>query len=206
MQNLIQSEIQKLATLLTQLQNDSHLQKIVEDIAKHCVQALRQGNKILFVGNGGSAADSQHLAAEFVSRLRYDRPGLSAIALTTDTSTLTAIGNDYSYENLFSRQIEAIGQPGDVLIAISTSGKSPNILKALDAARTKQITTVGFTGMQAPMMAERCDFVLNIPSRETPKIQECHILFGHIICLLVEDAIFGEQYDPMRKTAVEAVK
>jgi D-sedoheptulose 7-phosphate isomerase len=119
--------------------------------------------------------------------------------LTTDTSALTAIGNDYSFENLFSRQVEAIGQAGDVLIGITTSGKSPNILKALDVARAKGMTTIGFTGKSAPLLAERCDFVLNVPSAETPKIQECHIMLGHIVCALIEEDIFGAEYNPRRK-------
>ena len=181
MYNRIQDEIQKLSSILLQIQQDHLLLQTIEKIAHACTRALTQGKKILFAGNGGSAADSQHLAAELVSRLNYNRPCLAAIALTTDTSALTAIGNDYAFENIFSRQVEALGQQGDVLIGISTSGKSPNILKALEIARSKQMMTIGFTGMQAPMMAERCDFVVNIPSRETPKIQECHIMFGHII-------------------------
>jgi len=203
MHNMIHDEIQKLSSLLLQIQNDHQLLQTIEKIAEDCTHALRQGKKILFAGNGGSAADSQHLAAELVSRLNYNRPGLAAIALTTDTSALTAIGNDYSFENIFSRQIESLGQAGDVLIGISTSGKSPNILKALDVARSKEMITIGFTGMHAPMMVERCDSVVNIPSKETPKIQECHIMFGHIICALIEDALFGAEYDPARKPKAE---
>jgi len=200
MHHLINDEITKLSTLLTQIQNDTVLLKTVQLIADECVAALQSGKKILFAGNGGSAADSQHLAAELVSRLRYNRPGLASIALTTDTSALTAIGNDYAFENIFSRQVESIGQAGDILIGISTSGKSPNILKAFEAARAKDMKTIGFTGAQAPMMAERCDIVLNVPHRETPKIQECHIMFGHIICAIIEDVIYGAEYDPIRKT------
>lgn len=200
MHNLITDEIKKLSTLLTQIQSDTVLLNNAQRIADECVAALKRGNKILFAGNGGSAADSQHLAAELVSRLRYNRPGLAAIALTTDTSALTAIGNDYAFENIFSRQVESIGQAGDVFIGISTSGKSPNILKAFEAAQAKNIKTIGFTGAQAPLMSECCDIVLNIPHRETPKIQECHIMFGHIICAIIEDVIYGAEYDPMRKT------
>lgn len=199
MHYLIQQEVQKLADVIQLIQKDHALLQTVEAIAQRCVTALQQGKKILFAGNGGSAADSQHLAAELVSRLRYNRPGLASIALTTDTSALTAIGNDYAFENIFSRQVESIGQPGDILIGISTSGKSPNILKALDAARVRQMTTIGFAGMQSPLMAERCDLVMNVPASETPKIQECHILFGHIICAIIEDVIFGAEYDPMRQ-------
>lgn len=203
MHNLIQDEIKKLSAVLLQIQNDSNLLKTVDAIAQHCTQVLRRGHKILLAGNGGSAADAQHLSAEFISRLRFDRPGLCAIALTTDTSTMTAIGNDYSFERIFARQVEAIGQPGDVFIGISTSGKSPNVLRAFEAAREKDISTIGFTGASAPMMTERCDYVLNIPSREIPKIQECHIMLGHIVCAIVEDQIFGAQYDPMRKQKEE---
>lgn len=205
MQSFIQQEIQKLATILLQIQNDHHLLKTLENMALCCTEALKNGKKILFVGNGGSAADAQHLAAELVSRLRYNRPGLAAIALTTDTSALTAIGNDYSFETIFSRQVESIGQAGDVLIGISTSGKSPNVLRALETARFKQMTTLGLTGQSAPLMAERCDLVANIPATETAKIQECHIMFGHIICGLIEDALFGAEYDPLKQTAKEAI-
>lgn len=199
MHPLIQQEISKTRSVVTMIENDLALQQTVENIATCCVAALRNGGKILFAGNGGSAADSQHLAAELVSRLRYDRPALASVALTTDTSALTAIGNDYSFENLFSRQVNAIGSKGDVLIGISTSGKSPNILKALDAARAKGITTIGFSGQSAPLMAERCDWLMSVPSRETAKIQECHIMLGHIICALIEEEIFGEQYNPARQ-------
>jgi D-sedoheptulose 7-phosphate isomerase len=199
MLDYIKKEIQKTVSVMQQIETDSALLETVQLIAQECVNALRNGGKILFAGNGGSAADSQHMAAELVSRLCYDRPGLAAIALTTDTSALTAIGNDYSFESLFSRQVDAIGQAGDVLIGISTSGKSPNILKALDAARAKGIKAIGFTGKTAPLMAERCDFVLNVPSPETPKIQEGHILLGHIICSLIEEEIFGAEYNPKRK-------
>jgi D-sedoheptulose 7-phosphate isomerase len=203
MHQLIQTEINKLSTLLLQMQQDAALLNTVQAIADTCIDALQQGKKILFAGNGGSAADSQHLAAELVSRLRYNRPGLASIALTTDTSALTAIGNDYAFDHIFARQIEAIGQAGDVFIGISTSGKSPNILKAFDAARKKGLITIGFAGASAPLMTERCQFVMNIPAKETPKIQECHIMFGHIICAIIEDVIFGAEYDPMRQKAAD---
>ncbi|MCC2666943.1 MAG: gmhA 2 [Gammaproteobacteria bacterium] len=196
MQNAIQKHIQKTQTVIQKILEDELLLSNVEKIARTCVTALRSGHKVLFVGNGGSAADSQHLAAELVSRLGYDRPAMAAIALTTDTSALTAIGNDYAFETIFSRQIEALGQPGDVLIAISTSGKSKNILKALETARTKKIVTIGFTGKAAPLMAEQCDLLLTVPSGETPKIQEGHIVLGHIICALIEEDIYGVDYNP----------
>jgi D-sedoheptulose 7-phosphate isomerase len=204
MQKFIVDEIQKTQLVLAAILQDQTLLETAEKISRQCIHALRQGHKILFAGNGGSAADSQHLAAELVSRLRYDRPGLAAIALTTDTSALTAIGNDYAFENLFARQVEALGQPGDVLIGISTSGKSPNVLRAFEAARQKGILTVGFTRDVAAMMTERCDLTLNIPHQETAKIQECHLLFGHIICALIEEEIFGAEYNPMRTKVVAA--
>ncbi len=195
MQKMLLGEIKKLSSLLATIEQDAALQQTVVAVAQTCVAALQQGKKILFAGNGGSAADSQHLAAELITRLQFDRPGLAAMALTTDTSTLTAISNDYSYERIFARQIECVGQAGDIFFAISTSGKSPNILRALEAARHKHMVTVGLTGMQAPQMALLCDWIINIPSTETPKIQECHIMFGHIICSLIESAIFGAEYD-----------
>lgn len=198
MQTLIKQEIHKTQAMLAAALLDTKLLQTAETIALQCINSLRNGGKILFVGNGGSAADSQHLAAELVSRYRYDRPGLPGIALTTDSSALTAIGNDYAYEKIFSRQIEALGQKGDVLIGISTSGKSANILRAFEAAKAKEIVTVGFTGETAPQMTERCDFVLNIPAKDTAKIQEGHILFGHIICHLIEDAMFGE-FNPAKE-------
>ncbi len=194
MQPFIQNEIHKLSSLLARIQKDDLLLAIIEKVAAECVTALQNGKKILFAGNGGSAADAQHLAAELVVRLNYHRPGLAAIALTTDTSALTAISNDYSFDQVFARQVEALGQPGDIFVGISTSGKSPNILRALDAAHLKQMITIGFTGEHAPFMSECCDWVVNIPSSETAKIQECHILIGHIICGLIENAIFGAEY------------
>jgi D-sedoheptulose 7-phosphate isomerase len=163
----------------------------IETIAERCIAALRSGNKILLAGNGGSAADAQHLAGEFVSKLAFDRPGLAALALTVDTSVLTAIGNDYGYEKLFARQIDALGREGDVFIAISTSGRSPNIKLALAEARRKGVLCVGFTGAKGGDMPELCDICLKIPSDETPKIQEGHIVSGHIICGLVERVMFG---------------
>jgi D-sedoheptulose 7-phosphate isomerase len=160
-------------------------------VARLCVDALRAGGKLLIAGNGGSAADAQHLAAEFVSRFYFDRPGLAAIALTTDTSALTAIGNDYGFERLFSRQVDALGRAGDVFIGISTSGNSPNVLAALAECRTKRLITVGLTGRSGGKMAALCDHCLRMPSTETPKIQEGHIIVGHIICALVEREMFS---------------
>ena len=162
----------------------------VGDIIEVTASAIGNGRKLLLAGNGGSAADAQHLAGEIVSRMNYDRAPAAALALTTDTSVLTAIANDYGYERLFERQILGLGCPGDVFIAISTSGRSPNILRALDAAREQRIITVGFTGRTGGEMPSRCDLCLRAPSDSTPLIQQIHITAGHIICGLVEERLF----------------
>lgn len=172
---------------------DAKLVQTLETVAEACVKSLGQRGKLLFMGNGGSAADSQHLAGEMVSRFAYDRPGLAAVALTVDTSVLTAIGNDYGYELLFSRQVEALGQPGDVLFGFSTSGKSPNILKALRTAREMGLVTVGMTGNRGEAITQLVDHCVEIPSACTPNIQEGHIVVGHIICGLIEASIFPQK-------------
>lgn len=162
-------------------------------ISDICVQALRNGNKIMFCGNGGSAADSQHLAAELVGKLNFDRPPLAAIALTTDTSILTAIGNDYGFEHVFSRQIEALGKPGDVLIAISTSGNSENILRAIHTAKHLDIKVVGKTGNNGGnMLHSGCDIIYQAPSINTQEIQEMHMKIGHAYCGMIEQKMFGK--------------
>jgi D-sedoheptulose 7-phosphate isomerase len=164
--------------------------RAINDIAEVIADALRNGGKLLLAGNGGSAADAQHIAGEMLSRLNYDRAPAAAIALTTDTSVLTAIGNDYGYERVFERQILGLGCPGDALIAISTSGRSPNILRAINAGREKSLTIVGFTGRTGGEMAARCDLCLHAPSESTQLIQQIHITAGHIICGLVEEWLF----------------
>lgn len=153
--------------------------------------ALRAGGKLLFAGNGGSAGDAQHIAGEFVSRLNFDRAPLAALALTVDTSVLTAIGNDYGYERVFERQVLALGRPGDVFVGISTSGRSPNIIRALEAARGIGLHTVGFCGEGETAMTPLCDLTVAAPSRSTPLIQQVHIVAAHAICGLVEEMIFG---------------
>ncbi len=175
---------------LTAMSQDGALHATLAQVAHACIEALRRGNKILFAGNGGSAADAQHLAGELVSRFNYDRPGLPAFALTTDTSVLTAIGNDYGYEHLFARQIEAVGVRGDVFIGISTSGRSPNVLNALRKAREKGLVTVGFTGRKGGDMPPLCDYCLHVPADATPRIQEGHISLGHTLCWLIERTLF----------------
>ncbi|MCB1802587.1 MAG: D-sedoheptulose 7-phosphate isomerase [Gammaproteobacteria bacterium] len=173
------------------LDNDDLLGRI-EHIAALTIDAYRAGNKVLIAGNGGSAADAQHIAAEFVSRFSFDRPALPALALTTDTSILTAIGNDYGYETLFSRQLNANAREKDIFVAISTSGNSPNILHALHTANDLGLVTVGLTGGSGGKMAGLCEHCLVVPSSETPRIQESHIVIGHILCWAVEQALFGK--------------
>ncbi len=161
--------------------------------AQLCVTSLRGEGRVLVAGNGGSAADAQHFAGELVSRFYFDRPALASIALSTDTSILTAIGNDYGYELVFSRQIEANGRAGDVFVAISTSGNSPNILRAIEAAKARGLVVIGLTGDTGGKMASLCDVCLRAPSTSTPRIQECHLVMEHFSCAYIEDAIFGEQ-------------
>jgi D-sedoheptulose 7-phosphate isomerase len=191
LKDFIAGELRKSAAIIDAIVADAAIARSIETVARLCVDALRAGGKLLIAGNGGSAADAQHLAAEFVSRFYFDRPGLAAIALTTDTSALTAIGNDYGFERLFSRQVDALGRAGDVFIGISTSGNSPNVLAALAECRTKRLITVGLTGRSGGKMAALCDHCLRMPSTETPKIQEGHIIVGHIICALVEREMFS---------------
>jgi D-sedoheptulose 7-phosphate isomerase len=173
--------------------DDPAFRRAIDEIAAIISTALTDGRKLLLAGNGGSAADAQHIAGEMLSRFNHDRAPLSALALTTDSSVLTAIGNDYGYERLFERQILGLGCPGDVFVAISTSGRSPNILRAIDAARQKRLVAVGFTGRSGGEMASRCDLCLHAPSDSTPLIQQIHITAGHIICGLVEDRLFPQR-------------
>jgi D-sedoheptulose 7-phosphate isomerase len=165
--------------------------QVIQEIAGCLVECFRQGNKVMICGNGGSAADAQHMVAEFVNRFRMDRAALPAIALTVDTSILTAIGNDSSFEFIFSRQVEALANAGDVLIALSTSGNSPNVLKALDMAHAHGVKAIGFTGEKGrQMMAPKCDLCLVVLSADTPRIQEVHEFLWHAICSMVEQAMF----------------
>lgn len=188
-------------SILTQIKNSIETKQailsnfeIISLIEKSAIivsDAYRNGKKTLLCGNGGSAGDAQHIAGEFVSKFNFDRPGLPSIALTSDTSILTAIGNDYGYHQLFARQIQAYGNEGDVFICISTSGKSRNIIEALKISKDKGIFSIGFTGLSGGQMIDLCDICIKVPSLETPRIQESHILIGHIICCLVEENIFG---------------
>jgi D-sedoheptulose 7-phosphate isomerase len=197
MKKLILEKLANSVFTLQRVMADDALLAAVADAAEVTGKAMLDGHKLMVAGNGGSAADSQHLVAEFVSRLTVDRPAMRAIALTTDTSILTAIGNDYSYDNIFERQIEALGQAGDVFLGISTSGNSRNILKALDLSRKLGITTIGFSGRDGGKMPALCDYNVIIPSEITANIQEAHLALEHIYCHLVEISYFGKSFFSM---------
>ena len=175
------------------LESDEVLDSIYQ-ATKLIIDAYKNGNKTLIAGNGGSAADAQHIAAEFVSRFYFDREALASIALTTDTSILTAIGNDYGFDRVFARQIEANGLKGDIFIAISTSGNSKNIIEAIKVAKAKNLYTVALTGMSGGKIANMCDITIKVPSSSTPRIQESHILIGHIMCEIVEKQLFSKGF------------
>lgn len=190
MSNYICRQIAEAQRVMSAMLTNEGLISVVQNAADACILSLQNGGKILLAGNGGSAADAQHIAGEFVSRFAFDRPGLPAIALTTDSSIVTAIGNDYGYEKLFSRQVQAHGNKGDIFIGYSTSGMSPNIMHAFEEARARQLVCIGLTGNRGGAMLSLCDYLIEIPSSDTPKIQEGHLVVGHIICGLVERAIF----------------
>jgi len=174
---------------------DQDLQAQILKVTQLCIETFKRGGKVLIAGNGGSAADAQHMAAEFVARFEFDRPGLAAIALTTDTSALTAIGNDYGFERLFSRQVEALGRKGDVFIGITTSGNSKNVLKAMEVCAELGVTRVALCGAGGKIK-EMSDVVLSVPSTHTPRIQESHGLIMHIICALCEEGLYGDLKKP----------
>lgn len=188
---MITSQIKESINVKTRILENLILLDLINTVAQKCTEVYTSGKKTLLAGNGGSAADAQHIAGEFVSRFYFDRPGIPSIALTTDTSILTAIGNDYGFERIFARQIESLGVEGDMFIAISTSGNSSNIIQALMSAKKKNLITVGLTGQNGGRMAEFCDYCIKVPSVETPRIQESHILIGHIICSIVENNLFA---------------
>ncbi len=188
-QSLAVARIRDCTSLMQSLLQSSEYLTTVAHVADAMTKCLRSGNKILFFGNGGSAADSQHLAAELNGRFLKERNSLSGWALTTNSSVLTAIGNDYSFDEVFSRQIEGIGRPNDVAFAITTSGNSPNVLRAVEVARERRLVTVGLTGKTGGKLAKAVDRCICIPSNQTPRIQEAHILTGHILCELVEESV-----------------
>lgn len=191
MNNKITNIIQSSIDTKQQILQNSELLSTIEKVVKAVTNAFKSGNRVYFCGNGGSAADAQHLAAEFSGRFYTDRKALPAEALHCNTSYLTAVANDYGYDVVFSRMIDGIGQTGDVLIGLSTSGNSGNIIKAFDVAKEKQMITVAFTGETGGKMKDMVDYLINVPSKDTPRIQESHIMIGHIICQLVEEKYFG---------------
>jgi D-sedoheptulose 7-phosphate isomerase len=189
--NIIQSSID----VKTKILHDDKLLLTVNDCVNVIVNAFEKGNKVLFCGNGGSASDAQHLAAEFSGRFYTDRDALPAEALHCNTSYITAVANDYSYEVIYSRLVKGVGNEGDILVGLSTSGNSKNIVKAFEVAKEKGMTTIAFTGSTGGKLKHHADFLLNVPSDDTPRIQESHITLGHIICQFVEEIFFSDIHD-----------
>jgi len=194
MKDLVRKQLQQSIETMQKVLADDQIHDAVVRAGEITAEAMKSGRKLMVCGNGGSAADSQHLVAEFVSRLTVDRPALRSVALTTDTSILTAIGNDYDYSNVFERQVEALGNPGDVLLAISTSGNSKNCVKALKLAREMGIHTVSYTGNNGGAMKDLSDINVVIPSSTTMNIQESHLALEHIFCMVVERCYFGPEF------------
>ncbi len=190
-QQSIIDQINKSIDVKRDILSDTELLFDISKSVSVIIKAYRANKKTMLAGNGGSAGDAQHIAGELVSRLYFDRPGIPSIALTTDTSILTAIGNDYGYDRIFARQIQAHGSEGDVFVGISTSGNSANVVEAIKVCKEQGIISIGMTGKTGGKMAELCDICLEVPSTETPRIQEAHILIGHILCCLVEDSLFN---------------
>jgi len=193
--NVIIRQIQDSISVKEKILGDNDLLTTIRKAAEIIIKAYTENKKTLLAGNGGSAADAQHIAGEFVNKFCIDRPGIPSISLSTDTSVMTAIGNDYGFEKLFSRQIQAIGNEGDVFIGITTSGNSKNILEALDICKQNGIKSIILTGEKGGKVASICDVCIKVPSIETPRIQESHILIGHILCYIVEEKLFGHLND-----------
>jgi len=189
--DFIRSYVQTSIETKERLLNDESMLKLISEVSNIIIAAYKRGNKVILAGNGGSAADAQHIAAEFVSRFFFDRPGLPAMSLTTDTSMLTAIGNDYGFDQLFARQLQAQSREGDIFIGISTSGNSENIINAMDIANGLGVTKVVLCG-ESGKLKDQADYAICVPSSITPYIQECHICIGHMICAIVEKQIFNE--------------
>ncbi len=189
MKELIRKEIQNSIDVKKEVLNNSNIISQLETLVNDCISSLQKGGKIIFCGNGGSFADSQHLAAEFVSRLRFDRAPLASMALGTNSSNMSAIGNDYGYDQVFKRAILALGNKNDIFIPISTSGNSPNVILAINAAKEKKIKTIAFAGGSGGEIKSLCDAII-VPTDSTEKIQEVHIMLGHIICYLIEEKTF----------------
>lgn len=196
MSDLVREKLLEGLAVMELVTRDSKLHATLVQAAEATVAGLKAGRKLMVAGNGGSAADAQHVAAEFVCRLSDDRPAMSAVALTTNASTLTAVSNDYGFERVFSRQIEAIGQRGDVFLGISTSGNSPNVIRALEQCRAMEVTTIGLTGRTGGKMPPLCDYCLCVPSDVTMYIQQAHLALEHLFCLLVERMYFASEHAP----------
>jgi len=192
MKELIIKEIEKSIEVKTSVLNNNTIIEQLDSLVNNCIKSLKSGGKIIFCGNGGSFADSQHLAAEFISRLRFDRAPLASIALGTNSSNMSAIGNDYGYDQVFKREILALGNSNDIFIPISTSGNSGNVIDAINAAKEKGIKTVAFTGGTGGKMSNTCECII-VPSSSTEKIQEVHIMLGHILCYLIEEQLFNKK-------------
>ena len=190
MRKVVARELEESANIKTMMART--LSAIIAEAAQIILDAFKEGKEVFLIGNGGSAADAQHIAAELAGRFKLERRGLPAIALTTNTSVLTALANDYGYERVFSHQLEALAKDKDILIAITTSGTSPNILKAVETAHSKGVTVIGLTGAKGGKLKDSADLTIMVPSDDTPRIQEAHITIGHIICHLVEKGLFGE--------------
>ncbi len=199
MLEIIQKQLDDSVKLKLALAGDLHIKDLLIKAVGLCIESYRHGGRVFCAGNGGSAADAQHIVAELVSRFYYDRPALAAEALTVNTSTLTAIGNDYSYDYIFARQIEANARAGDIFIAISTSGNSKNILAAVNAARSQGVKVIGLTGQSGGQLAPLCDLCFKMPSTDTPRIQEGHIVIGHIMCALVEQGMYPKRLEGARE-------
>jgi D-sedoheptulose 7-phosphate isomerase len=195
MQSYIKEQIKKSYETKQKIYDNNELINTIELVVKKCIELYRGSNKTILAGNGGSAADAQHIAAELVGRYGFNRASIPSLALTTDSSNLTAIGNDYGFDKIFSRQLEGMGQAGDLFIGISTSGNSKNIINAFHTAKEKNIITVALTGRDGGEMAKLADFALVVPSNDTPRIQESHILIGHILCDLIEKGLFTDSLD-----------
>ena len=190
MNNIIRDQIHSSINIAQKIAGSEELISVIGLAANAIIDSFKNNGKVIIAGNGGSAADSQHIAAEFVNRFCFDRESLPALAITTDTSVITAIGNDSSFNRIFSRQLGSVGIKGDIFMALSTSGSSVNIIEALKESRNRGIISIGFTGSSGGKMKDMCDIIIRVPSDETPRIQEMHILIAHIICSIVEETIF----------------
>lgn len=202
-QRLIKEQVAESVLVKQALADSPEAMTAIQRAAQKCVAVYQRGNKILIAGNGGSAADAQHMAAELSGRFNFDRPGIPAIALTANSSAITAIANDYGYEKVFSRQAQAYGVPGDLFVGISTSGNSKNILMAIDECQQQGMETIGLTGLAGGTMAQACDVCIQIPSKSTPRVQECHILIVHMLCAVVEEILFGQNTDKSADTETQ---